>query len=43
MTEARNVDGFADTARQVYARLGSRNRPVRKHTKAQDRQLSLFR
>ena len=43
MTEARNVDGFADIARQVYARLGSRNRPVRKHTKAQDRQLSLFR
>ena len=43
MRDARNVDGFADIARQVYARLGSRNRPVRKHTKAQDRQLSLFR
>ena len=43
MTEARNVDGFADIARQVYARLGSRNRPVRKHTKAKDGQLSLFR
>ena len=43
MRDARNVDGFAGIARQVYARLGSRNRPVRKHTKAQDRQLSLFR
>ena len=43
MRDARRVDGFADIARQVYARLGSRNRPVRKHTKAQDRQLSLFR
>ena len=43
MRDARNVDGFADIARQVYARLGSRNRPVRKLTKAQDRQLSLFR
>ncbi len=43
MRDARNVDGFADIARQVYARLGSRNRPVRKHIKAQDRQLSLFR
>ena len=43
MTDARKVDGFEGIARQVYARLGSRNRPVRKHTKAQDRQLSLFR
>ena len=43
MTEARNVDGFVDIARQVYARLGSRKRPIMKHTKAQDRQLSRFR
>ena len=42
MRDARNVDGFADIARQVYARLGSRNRPVRQHAKPEDRQLSLL-
>ena len=42
MRDARNVDGFADIARQVYKRLGSRNRPVRRYTKPEDRQLSLL-
>jgi len=43
MTDARKVDGFAGIARQVYARLGSRNRPFRRRAKPENRQLSLFR
>ena len=43
MTDARKSDGFADIARQVYARLGSRNKPVTRRAPTEDRQLSLFR
>ena len=42
MSDVRKTVGFADVARQVYARLGSRNRPARRRAKPNDRQLSLF-
>ena len=42
MTDARKSDGFADIARQVYARLGSRNKLVTRRALTEDRQLSLF-
>lgn len=42
MTVARKADGFAAIARQVYTRLGSRNRPVSRRPRPADTQLSLF-
>ena len=43
MSDAQKTDGFADIARQVYARLGSRNRPVKRRAPHNDSQLSFFR
>ena len=42
MAEARKTDGFADMARQVFRRLGSRNRPPQRRTRPAKTQLSLF-
>ena len=42
MGEARRADGFAEMARQVYRRLGSRNRPPQRRARPHKTQLSLF-
>ena len=42
MGEARRADGFAEMARQVYTRLGSRNRPPQRRARPHKTQLSLF-
>ena len=42
MAEARKSDGFAEAARRVYIRLGSRNRPPQRRTRPADSQMNLF-
>ena len=42
MGAARRSDGFADIARRVYTRLGSRNRPPQRRARPAKAQLSLF-
>jgi len=42
MGEARRADNFAEMARQVYRRLGSRNRPPQHRARPAKTQLSLF-